>query len=181
MEEKKVRGIFIFRVKLIYMEFLGQEKQVIEDKVIKDIQELLEKNHDAEKGFLTAESASSNMQLKKFLKKQAGHKRQYVNELSELLKAIEVEPRETGSTAGMVHRTWMDFKTALASNKDETVLKECIKGEQKSEKEYLEKLQNNNLPSGISDILRRHLAEIRITIAQVSSLGDLADHQALGY
>lgn len=163
------------------MELMGRENYSLEEKMINDLQELLEKNHDAEKGFLTAEKASQNQHLKKFLKKQAGQKNQFVEELTEVVKSLNAHPREKGSAAGMVHRTWMDIKTALTNNKDEAVLKECIRGEKESEREYVEKLQNDNLPTGISDLLRRQLAEIRITIAQVSSLGDLADNKALGY
>lgn len=159
----------------------GQENYYDVNLVIADLQELLAKNHDAEKGFLTAENASRNLQLKKFLKKQSGQKNQFVEELTNLVISLEALPRENGSTAGMFHRAWMDIKTALASNKDEAVLKECIRGEKESEREYVEKLQKNNLPSDISEILKRHLALIRITNAQVSSLEDLADSKALGY
>ncbi len=151
----------------------------MQNNLIKDLQELLVKNHDAQKGFKTAENASRNARLKKFLKKQASQKSEFVEELTGIVISLDALPRVKGSTAGLVHRRWMDIKTAITTNKDEAVLKECIRGENESEKEYVDKLQKNSLPEGISDVLKRHLAEIRITIAQVSSLEDLADNKAL--
>lgn len=152
-----------------------------QDKIVKDLQELLVKNHDAGQGFKTAENASRNPQLKKFLKKQASQKNHFVTEIEDIVTSLNEAPRKGGSALGMAHRAWMDIKTAITRNKDEAVLQECLRGEKESEREYEKKLRDNNFPSEISEILKKQLGEIRITIAQVSSLEDLADNKALGY
>lgn len=157
--------------------FFGTSKEI----VINDLQELLQKNHDAEKGFNTAEGASKNLKLKKFFKKQANQKNQFVEEINELVRSLDALPINKGSAKGKIHRAWMDMKAAISTNKDEALLKECVRGEKESEREYIEKLQKDHFPASISQILKRHVAEIRITIAQVSSLEDIADNKALGF
>jgi uncharacterized protein (TIGR02284 family) len=143
--------------------------------LVHNLNDLLEKNYDAEKGFRNAMDDSKNPQLKQFLKKQALQKNQFVTELENLVRSLNEEPKEKGSTKGDLHRTWMDIKTALSSNKDEAVLEECIRGEKASEKEYEKNLEDYKYPPEISKILNKHLSEIRITIAKVKSLEDLAD------
>ncbi len=162
---------------------LGENENLIglQKNAIDDLQELLEKNYDAQKGFLTGENATRNIQLKKFLKKQAGQKVQFAEELANHLRSLNALPELNGSVAGSVHRAWMDIKTFMTTNLEETILKECLRGEKESEKEYVQKLEINSFPATITNTLQRQLAQIRITIAQVSSLEDLADHRALGY
>lgn len=144
-------------------------------ELVHNLQELLEKNYDAEKGFKNAMEDVEDLNLKNFLKKQALQKNMFVTELDNILRSLNEEPKEKGSTKGDLHRTWMDIKTALSSNKDEAVLEECIRGEKASEKEYKEKLKDKSYPPEIAAILNRHLSEIRVTIAKVSTLEDLAD------
>lgn len=147
------------------------------NELVNDLQELLEKNYDAEKGFKNAIEDSKDRGLKHFLKTQALQKNRFVTELDAIIRTLNEEPKEKGSTTGGLHRTWMDIKTALSSNKDEAVLEECLRGEKASRKEYEEKLDNKFLPPEISRVLQKHLAEIKETIAGVATLEDLADRK----
>lgn len=152
-----------------------EAKEESHKELVNNLQELLEKNYDAEKGFKNAMEDVKDLNLKNFLKKQALQKNMFVTELDNILRSLNEDPKEKGSTKGDLHRTWMDIKTALSSNKDEAVLEECIRGEKASEKEYEEKLKDESFPPEISRVLNRHLSEIRVTIAKVSTLEDLAD------
>lgn len=145
------------------------------EDLVNSLQELLEKNYDAEKGFKNAMENSENPRLKQFLKTQALQKNKFATELDFLIRSLNEDPKEKGSTTGDLHRTWMDIKTALSSNKDESVLEECIRGEKASKEEYEDKLDNKLLPPEISEVLRNQLREIKETIAQVKTLEDLAD------
>lgn len=89
-----------------------EAKEESHQNLVDNLQELLEKNYDAEKGFKNAMEDSKNPRLKQFLKKQALQKNQFVTELEHLIRSLNEEPKETGSTKGDLHRTWMDIKTA---------------------------------------------------------------------
>ncbi len=149
--------------------------QNIYKEIVSNLQDLLEKNYDAEKGFTKAMQNSKNENLKRFLRKQAAQRGRFVNELSHEIINLNEKPKDSGSFTGDLHRTWIDIKSSVAGNKDEAVLEECIRGEKASWKEYEEKLQNKHFPSNISGVLQNHATEIHNTLNHVKTLEDLAD------
>ncbi len=151
--------------------------QNIHKKIVDNLQDLLEKNYDAEKGFTKAMKDAKNPQLKGFLKKQAVQRSRFATEITQELRSLNEEPKESGSVTGSLHRTWIDIKSALSGNDDEAVLEECIRGEKASAEEYQEKLKEQNFPPQISNVLQKQAAEINTTLSRVKSLEDLAEHE----
>ncbi|MBT0608202.1 ferritin-like domain-containing protein [Aequorivita echinoideorum] len=151
--------------------------QNIHDNIVNNLQDLLEKNYDAEKGFKKAMEDSKSPQLKSFLKEQAVQRNRFATELSHELRNLNEKPKESGSVTGSLHRTWIDIKTAVAGNSDEAVLEECIRGEKASADEYKEKLEKQNFPPQISNLLQKQATEINSTLSRVKTLEDLAERQ----
>lgn len=152
-----------------------QADQNIHKEIVSNLQDLLEKNYDAEKGFTKAMQDAKNQNLKRFLGRQASQRGRFVNELSHEIISLNEQPKDSGSFTGDLHRTWIDIKSSVAGNTDEAVLEECIRGEKASWKEYEEKLQNKNFPSNISSVLQNQATEIHNTLNRVKTLEDLAD------
>ena len=144
-------------------------------ELVNNLQDLLEKNYDAEKGFTKAMKDAKNQNLKRFLQQQAAQRGRFVNELSQEIKNLNEEPKDSGSFTGDLHRTWIDIKSSIAGNTDEAVLEECIRGEKASWNEYEEKLKKQNFPSNISGVLQHQASEIHDTLNRVKTLEDLAD------
>jgi uncharacterized protein (TIGR02284 family) len=149
--------------------------QDIHNEIVDNIQDLLEKNYDAEKGFTKAMKEAKNTQLKSFLQQQAAQRGRFANELTQEIRNLNEVPKESGSTTGNLHRAWIDIKSSVSGNDDEAVLEECIRGEKASAKEYEEKLKEQNFPSQISNVLRNQASEINATLSKVKTLEDLAD------
>lgn len=149
--------------------------QNIHKNVVNNLQDLLEKNYDAEKGFTKAMKDAKNQNLKRFLQNQAAQRSRFATELDQQIRNLNEQPKESGSLTGDLHRTWIDIKSSVAGNTDEAVLKECIRGEKASWKEYEEKLQKQNFPSNISGLLKNQATEIHNTLNRVKTLEDLAD------
>ena len=149
--------------------------QNIHKEIVNNLQDLLEKNYDAEKGFTKAMQDAKNQNLKRFLQQQAAQRNRFVTELDQQIRSMNEQPKESGSLTGDLHRTWIDIKSSVAGNTDEAVLEECIRGEKASWKEYEEKLQNKNFPSNISGMLQNQATEIHNTLNRVKTLEDLAD------
>lgn len=152
-----------------------QADQNIHKEIVNNLQDLLEKNYDAEKGFTKAMQDAKNQNLKRFLLQQASQRGRFVNELSHEIINLNEKPKDSGSFTGDLHRTWIDIKSSVAGNTDEAVLEECIRGEKASWKEYEKKLQNKNFPSNISSVLQNQATEIHNTLNRVKTLEDLAD------
>ncbi|QIE58808.1 PA2169 family four-helix-bundle protein [Rasiella rasia] len=147
----------------------------IHNNLVNNLQELLEKNVDAEKGFAKAMQDAKNANLKNFLKHQAAQHGRFVNELDQEIRNLNETPKEGGSVTGKLHRTWIDIKTALTGENDEAVLEECIRGEKASLEEYEERIKQNNFPPQVETILTNQLGEIRGTLSRVKTLEDIAD------
>ena len=134
------------------------------EKLVDNLQELLEKNYDAEKGFTKAMKDAKNNNLKKFLQQQALQRNRFATELDQQIRNLNETPKESGSFTGDLHRTWIDIKSAVAGNTDEAVLEECIRGEKASWNEYEKKLKENNFPPTISNVLQKQASEIHTTL-----------------
>jgi uncharacterized protein (TIGR02284 family) len=144
-------------------------------EIVSNLQGLLEKNYDAEKGYKKAMTNAKSPNLKKFLQKQAAQRSRFANELTQEIRGLNEEPKDSGSFTGDLHRAWIDIKTAVSGNEDEAVLEECIRGEKASVEEYDEKLENQNFPPQISSVLQKQASEIKQTLNRVKRLEDLAD------
>ncbi len=149
--------------------------QAIHTNLVNNLQELLEKNYDAEKGFTKAMKDAKNNNLKQYFKYQAAQRSQFANELTDEIRSLNETPKESGSTTASLHRTWIDIKSSLSGDKDEAVLEECIRGEKASVEEYEKRLQENRFPTQIESTLTNQKSRIQNTLNKVKTLEDLAD------
>lgn len=147
------------------------------NNLVDNLQGLLEKNYDAEKGFKNAITNAKDPHLKEFLRNQSARRNRFATELDNEIRSMNEEPKESGSATGGLHRTWMNFKSSIASNNDEAVLEECIRGDKASEKEYSNSLKENNFPPKIESVLNNQLNEIQTTLSQVKTLENLAERK----
>ncbi|WP_203296681.1 ferritin-like domain-containing protein [Luteirhabdus pelagi] len=150
-------------------------KEKVHKDLVNNLQELLEKNYDAEKGFKKAMEDADSQRLKEYLKYKSAQHSQFATELTDEIRQLDEQPKEKGSTTGDLHRTWIDIKTAFTGNDDEAVLEECIRGEKASLEEYQERLGKHNFPPKIAETLTKQKSEIERTVSKVKSLEDLAD------
>jgi uncharacterized protein (TIGR02284 family) len=139
------------------------------------LQELLQKNYDAEKGFKKAITKTESDSLKEFLKRQALKHNRFATELDKEIRSLNEAPKEEGTFTGKLSRAWMDIKVAISGNHDEAILEECVRGEKDSAEEYEEALNKNKFPPHLEEVLRKQLSEIKIMIAEVKSMEDLIE------
>ena len=152
-----------------------EAKENNHDKLVNNLQELLEKNYDAQKGFAKAMDDAKNPRLKNFLKQQAAQRSRFTNELSHEIVNLNEEPKDSGSFTGDLHRAWIDIKSAVSGDNDEAVLEECIRGEKASWDEYDNKLKNENFPPNIANVVQKQATEIHTTLSKIKTLEDIAD------
>ena len=150
-------------------------KEKVHKDLVNNLQELLEKNYDAEKGFKKAMEDADSQRLKEYLKYKSAQHSQFATELTDEIRQLDEQPKEKGSTTGDLHRTWIDIKTAISKNDDESILEECLRGEKSSLKEYDEKLEKLMLPPKVKAMLEDHRKKISETLKDISVLEDLYD------
>ena len=139
------------------------------------LQILLQKNYDAEKGFIKAITKTESGRLKEFLKRQALKHNGFATELDKEIHSLNEIPKEQGRFTGKLSRAWMDIKVAVSGNHDEAILEECVRGEKDSAKEYEEALDKNKFPPHLEELLKKQLIDINNMIAEVKTMEDLTE------
>lgn len=145
------------------------------EKLVDSLQEILQKNYDAEKGLKEVMLKTDNHALKKWLQHKAVERSGFANEIDSELRKLGGEPREDGSVLGSAHRMWIDVKTAVAGNKDEAIFEECIRGDKASVDEYAKQLKEPYMTGAVVPILTKQKAKVEQAIAQYKRLEDLED------
>lgn len=134
------------------------------EKISNQLNHLLIKNYDAEKGYLNAIDNIESDTLKIFFKRRASERSAFAKELrTEILQYGEI-PENSGRFKGAMHRNWMSLKATFRSNNEEAVLKEAIRGEQASLEAYVELMEERNLPPSIDSLILKHKNAIQAAI-----------------
>jgi uncharacterized protein (TIGR02284 family) len=142
-------------------------------KVAHGLQELLEKNYDAEKDYKTARERAKDPALKEFFKKQAVRKNHFATEIDKQLHSLNERPKDSGSTIGDLNRTWINLKSSMGKDTDKALLGECLRGEKNGVEEYENKIRKSNFPARIEEVLRSHLTQMRTSIYDMKSMEEI--------
>ncbi|WBL22700.1 ferritin-like domain-containing protein [Zunongwangia sp. HRR-M8] len=140
------------------------------EEVSEKLNELLEKNYDAEKGYKFAAENVKNDKLKSFFTERAQERYDFGHELKSEIRNYGEVPDKGSSLAGDAHRTWMNLKTAFSGNKEEAVLEEAIRGEKVAVEEYQKILDDTNVPASTQNILLKQKNSIVASLNEVKSL-----------
>lgn len=133
------------------------------EEISNKLNELLEKNYDAEKGYIDATKNVESNNLKMFFKRRATERSEFAKELrTEILQYGEI-PTDSGSLKGALHRNWMNLKSTFTSN-EEAILEEAIRGEEASLEEYNNLITEKNLPPTIDGLIAKHRTAIQSAI-----------------
>lgn len=123
-------------------------------EIASNLNQLLEKTYDAEKGYKEAASNVKNAKMKSFLEEQAKQRYSFGHEIKQEIKAFDQKPEKGGSVTGTLHRTWMDVKTAFSGDENETVMEEVQRGEKAAIEDYDEILKEKELAPSTKSMLQ---------------------------
>ena len=134
------------------------------EEISNKLNELLEKNYDAEKGYIDATQNVESNNLKMFFKSRATERSEFAKELrTEILQYGQI-PTDSGTLKGTLHRNWMNLKTTFTSNDEKAILNEAIRGEEASLEEYNTLITARNLPPTIDGLIAKHRNAIQAAI-----------------
>ena len=147
---------------------MAQAKQTIST-----INTLIETLKDGQEGFREASEAVQDPTLKSLFNEYSLQRSRFAGELqNEVIRLGEPEPEETSSTAGAMHRAWINLKSAITSRDDHAILAECERGEDVAVKEYQKAMEEEDLSSPLRDIVSRQYAEVKQAHDRVRNLRD---------
>ena len=148
---------------------MAQQKEIIST-----INSLIETLKDGQEGFKQASEAVKDTNLKSLFSEYSLQRAKFAGELqAEARQLGESEPEESSSSAGAMHRAWINIKSAVTSGDDHSILAECERGEYSAVKEYKEAL-DEDLSSPIRAIVSRQYSEVKSAHDRVKQLRDAA-------
>jgi len=141
------------------------------DDVVSCLNELIETCKDGQEGFKQAADGVERSDLKSLFFEFSQQRAHFAGELQSLVQSLGEEPETTGSTAGALHRGWINIKAAVTGKDEKAVLNECERGEDSAKNTYKDALQKG-LPSNIADVVRNQYESIQMAHDRVKSLRD---------
>lgn len=144
------------------------------EEVGEKLNDLLEKTYDAEKGFKKASENVDEGHLKRYFQGKAQERYDFGHALKNEIKQFGQKVDKGDSLTSKAHRSWMDIKSLFASNDEEAMLEEAIKGEKKAIEAYDEVLGETSLPISTKALLLEQRNKIDTGLMKIKTLEDIA-------
>jgi uncharacterized protein (TIGR02284 family) len=147
---------------------MAQQKEIIST-----INSLIETLKDGQEGFRKAAEAVRDPELKSLFNEYSLQRSRFAGELqSEAISLGESKPEDSSSTAGALHRTWINLKSAITSKDDHAILAECERGEDSAVKEYRDAMEKEGLSAPVREIVSRQFTEVKSAHDRIKQLRD---------
>jgi uncharacterized protein (TIGR02284 family) len=149
---------------------MSQQKEIIST-----INGLIETLKDGQEGFRQASEAVKDSQLKSLFSEFSLQRARFAGELqNEAISLGEHDPENTSSTAGAMHRAWINLKSAITSADDHAILAECERGEDSAVAEFKKAMEEEELSAPIRDTISRQYADVKRAHDRIRELRDAA-------
>lgn len=144
-------------------------------RLIDQLEEILEKNRDAQKGYAKAAENANGVNLQSYFRRKSNQRMAFNEELKRVLVSNYDEIDVDGSFTGTMHRAWMDIKSFFSGNNDKSMLEESIRGDKAAVEEYGEVLEETALPPSIATLIRDQHIQITNDLNKIKTLKDLEE------
>ena len=149
---------------------MSQQKEIIST-----INGLIETLKDGQEGFRQASEAVKDTQLKSLFNEFSLQRARFAGELqNEAISLGEHDPEKTSSTAGAMHRAWINLKSAITSADDHAILAECERGEDSAVAEFKKAMEEEELSAPIRETISRQYADVKRAHDRIRELRDAA-------
>ena len=115
------------------------------EKLTDVLNDLIKINNDRTEGYENAakETKTIDVDLQATFNKMANESRKYAAELTREVERLGGDPTSGTTTAGKIHRAWMDVKTTFSGKDRQAILESCEFGEDAAQKAYKEALASD--------------------------------------
>jgi uncharacterized protein (TIGR02284 family) len=147
---------------------MSQQKEIIST-----INGLIETLKDGQEGFRQAAAAVNDSRLKSLFSDYSLQRSKFAGELqNEAITLGEHNPENSSSTAGAMHRAWINLKSAITSGDDHAILAECERGEDSAVNEYKKAMEAEELSAPILEVISRQFTDVQGAHDHIRELRD---------
>ncbi len=154
-----------------------RRRKMDNDKIVSTLNGLIAISRDGAQGFRTCADDTDDVTAKVYFQNRAQSCDEAVRVLSAEVRRYGGTPDTSGSTAGTLHRAWVDLKTMLTNQDNVAVLEECERGETLAVMAY-ENALREELPGDLRAILDLQYEGAKRNHDRVRQLRDNARHRA---
>ncbi len=148
-----------------------QREHIDNNHVISVLEKLVATCRDSQEGYRDAAEHIKDPELRNYFNSVSTTRADFAGQLeNEIIRLGKHDPDRSGSTAGALHRRWIDLKAAMGGG-DHTILSSVESGEDSAKKEF-EQALGDNLPQDIKDILRQQQQSVIAAHDHVRMLRD---------
>ncbi len=142
-----------------------------DDKTISTLNNLIETCKDGQEGFKQAAEGVERSDLKSLFYDLGQQRAKFAGELQTLVRELGGDPEKTSSTAGALHRGWINIKSLVTGKDEAGVLNEAERGEDVAKKAYKDALAEN-LPANVMTVVQAQSNEVMTAHDRVRDLRD---------
>lgn len=147
------------------------------DEVISTLNGLIETCRDGQEGFKQAAEGVERSDLKSLFYEFSQQRARFTGDLQTLVQTLGGDPENAGSFAGMLHRGWINIKSAVTGKDEGSILEECERGEDSAKNAYKEALEQA-LPSHIRESVQTQYTSVQAAHDRIKALRDAANSSA---
>jgi len=140
------------------------------EEIFDQLNRLLIRNHDAEKGYQEAAENAKDTELKSLFLAQSRQRGEFATEVDREIRALGGEPDNGTSLAADLHRAWINIKSTFTSDDDKATVQECHRGDQEALNDYSAVLQETDLAASTRELLLRQKQSIDTANASMARL-----------
>lgn len=145
------------------------------DEIVSTLNRLIDISRDGVEGFKTCAEDVDDPSLKMYFENRAQSCLEAVRDLTTEVRKYGGDPDTSGSTAGALHRVWLDIKSAISDRDNIAVLEECERGEAAAVMAY-ENALREEMPGDLRALLENQYEGAKRNHDRVRQLRDAARH-----
>lgn len=126
----------------------------------KQLNRLLHRNYDAEKGYSQVAKHVNDPDLTAFFLENSEERYRFGHEIKGIMADQEYKIDKGSTIEGDMHRVWLNIKKTFAKNSEKAIVEEAIRGEEYAIDDYRDAIANENLLPKHKAILSDHLQAI---------------------
>ena len=129
-------------------------------EILDQLNKLLTRSHDAEKGYQEAAESVKDAELKSMFLAQSRQRSEFAMEIDHEIQALGGEADNGTSLASDLHRAWINIKSAVSNSTDKAVVEECRRGDSEALNDYKEVLEQTDIAASTRELLLRQKSKV---------------------